>query len=223
MPGLFATIATSGNYRVLRSGFLGGRAYTFELGRLVGAHIWDDVPFGACAKRLATTYSAGPAVPSFEPVVSCGVVPGRDYTSGDPCRCNVRARKPTLVDGNRGPPLRTSLDCLYEIGVATHLCQRTLAEQRELVLRREADAKAHARIALEMRSARGAAAPSTAERTALEQASFRSSERAECGGTVITWPFQGASAVCHYDAAGSLSGLRWGKRYTSYGFATCQR
>jgi hypothetical protein len=223
MPDLFATIQTSGNYRVLRSGFLGGRSYTFERDRLVGAQTWDDTPFGACAERMATTYSARPTVPSSEPRASCGVVPARDYTSGEPCRCKVEARKPTLVDGNQGPPLHTSLDCLYELGVAARLCQRTLSQHRDLVVRREEDAKAHARIALDMRRARGSAPPSAAEKVALEQAAFRFTERLQCGGTAITWPFQGASATCRYDSAGSLSGLRWGRRYVSDGFAACSR
>src|SRR5688572_11031931 len=45
VPGRFSTIEARGNYRVLRSGLLGGRSYAFESDRLVRAQIWDDVAF----------------------------------------------------------------------------------------------------------------------------------------------------------------------------------
>jgi hypothetical protein len=224
MPRFSTTIETRGNYRVLRSGFLGGRRYTFEHDRLVGAQIWDDVAYGACAERQVSMYTAGLELPSSEPGTSCGLVPGRDYQSGEPCRCNLVVQtQPTLANGNEGPRLRTSLPCLYEIGVAAYLCQPTLQEQRELVSSREKDAKGHAEIAAGMRRARGTATASAAEKISLEQSRFRSSERSECGDTVVTWPFQGANAVCRYDARGSLTGLRWGKRYESDGIAACKR
>ena len=222
--GLFPTIQVHPNYRVLQSGFLGGRSYTFEGDRLVGARIWDDMPFGGCAAQGVVTYTAGVTVPpSAAGASSCSVVPGRDYASGEPCRCNVKARKPTLVDGNQGPTLRASLECLYEVGVAAHLCQPTLHLQRERMALLENEAKGQARIAEEMRRARGAAGPSAAEKAALRQAAFRSSERTECGGTVIGWPFQGAAAACRYDATGALTGVRWGKRYESEGFVVCPK
>jgi hypothetical protein len=217
----FATVEARGNHRVLRGGMLGGRWYAFELDRLVGARIWDDLPFGPCRERAVTTYSAGLAELAAERGVSCGVVPGRDYTRGEPCRCNVQARQPTLVNGNRGPLLRSSLECLYEAGVATHLCQATLQEQRALMESLAKNAKGHAEIAAAMREARGSAKPSVAEKTSLAQSVFRSSERAECGGTLVSWPFQGVRASCRYDSEGQLTGLRWGKRYETEGFVTC--
>lgn len=193
--GRFPTIETRGTYRTFHSGFLGGRAYTFELDRLVGARIWNDGPFGACAERVAVTYTAGREAPSSQPSSSCGVVPGRDYANGAPCRCNVKARTPKLVNGNQGPLLRTSLECLYEVGVAAYLCHPTLRDQREDI---ELQTKAVGQP-------------------------FRASERQECGDTVIISPFRGASAACRYDAAGTLTGLRWGKRYVSEGLATCSK
>ncbi len=223
VPGLFPTIEVRGHHRILHAGFLGGFRYTFESDRLVGAEIWDDMAFGPCAERGVGMYRAGLALPHSPPGPACGVVPGRDYTNGEPCRCNLDVRRPTLQNGNQGPTLRTSLECLYEAGVAGHLCQPTLRKQQELVAALEKDAKGHAEIAAEWRRARGNAPPSAAEKQSLEQSRFRSSERAECGGTVITWPYEKAIATCRYDATGALTDLRWGKRYESEGFATCQR
>jgi hypothetical protein len=223
MHSFDTTIEVRRNYRVLRTGFLGGRWYAFEFDRLVGAELWDDMPFGACAERGVVTYSAGLELPSSERGASCGVVPGREYTSGEPCRCNLEVRVPTLQNGNQGPLLRTSLSCLYEVGVAARLCQRTLQYQREVVASREKDAKGHAEIAAGMRRARGTAPPSAAERISLEQSRFRASERTKCDDTVVTSPYQGASAECRYDAAGTLTGLRWGKRYETEGFTACER
>jgi hypothetical protein len=224
LPRVHRAIEARGSYRIVRGGFLGGRSYTFESDRLVGAQTENDIPFGACAERGVSLYSAEAAIPPSEPGTSCGVVPGRDYTSGEPCRCNVEApRPPTLVNGNQGPLLRTSLSCLYEVGVAAYLCEPTLLEQRERMAIQEKDAKGHAEIAAGMGRARGAGPPSIAEKMSLEQSRFRSSERTHCGGTVITWPFQRARVACRYDAAGTLTGLRWGKRYESDGFAACPR
>lgn len=128
-----ARVATRGGFRVLRRGFLGGSELTFELDRFVGAKVWDDVSFGPCAKQSVATYVGGVASVAADDDAACGVVPGRDYTSGALCRCDVKARKPTLVNGNQGPVLRTSLECLYELGVAGYLCRPTLLEQRQYV------------------------------------------------------------------------------------------
>jgi hypothetical protein len=131
VTGRFPTIEERGAYRVVRGGLLGGRSYTFERERLVGAQVWDDGPFGACSERTVVMYTAGSVAPASEPGTSCSIVPGRDYAKGEPCRCSVVTRKPTLANGNQGPPLRASLECLYEIGVAAPLCQPTLLAQRE--------------------------------------------------------------------------------------------
>ncbi len=127
VPDFQTTIDVRGNYRVLRHGFLGGRSYTFEFDRLVGAETWNDLAFGPCAERGVGTYTAVLADPPTERGASCSVVPGRDYTSGEPCRCDLKLRFPTLENGNQGPLLRTSLECLYEAGVAVYLCQPTAA------------------------------------------------------------------------------------------------
>ena len=203
-------IDVRGQRHVLRSGFLGGRSYTFDSGRLVAAEAWDDMAFGVCAPQGAVRYVAGPEAPASERGVSCGVVPGRDYTNGEPCRCEVKARPPTLGHGNRGPLLRTSLECLYEVGVAAHLCQPTLLEQQKRVASLHDEAKRLAEMAKE-------------EKRPLTEPVFRSTERTECGGTVITSPAHGANAACRYDAKGTLTGLRWGKRYESEGFGACDQ
>src|SRR5699024_8732602 len=142
----------------------------FEQARLVGAKVWDDMAFGACAERSATTYVAGSTAAPSDSRTSCAIVPGRDYTSGEPCRCRVEARKPTLVGGNQGPLLRTSLECLYEVGVAAHLCQPTLREHQELMGLRAKEAKQYAEIAAGMRKARRQGPPSATEKQAFEQA-----------------------------------------------------
>jgi len=223
VPLFFSSIETRGQYRILRSGFLGGRRYTFESDPLVGAELWNDMPSGVCADRGVVSYTAGVVLPVSEHHLPCGVVPQRDYTRGEPCRCNVEVRKPTLMNGDQGPLLRTSLECLYEAGVAAHLCRPTLQTEREFVALQEKEAKAHAEIAAGMRRARGSQRPSAAEKMSLAQAGFKASERAECGGSVISSPYQGATVACRYDAKGALVGLRWGKRYESVGFAVCDR
>lgn len=223
VPGLFPNIEARGRQRVLSAGFLGGYRYTFELDRLVGAELWDDMSFGVCAERGVVTYTAGLMLPWSPPGTSCGVVPGRDYASGEPCRCHLELKVPTLENGNRGPLLRTSLECLYEAGVAARLCEPTLQLQRERMAQQEANAKGHAEIAAGMRRARGAGRVSASERSSLEESKFRASERTKCGDTVIISPYRRASVECRYDGAGSLTGLRWGKRYESEGFTACQR
>ena len=202
----FPGIEARGKRHVFRSGFLGGRSYTFDSGRLVAAEAWDDGPFGSCSARgVVRYYTAVPEAPASEPATSCSVVPGRDYTNGEPCRCDVKARQPTLVNGNRGPLLRTSLQCLYEVGVGAHLCQPTLLEQRKRMANQHEEARRQAEF--------GAGAQSV----------FRSTEITECGGTVISSPYQEATAACRYDVEGMLTGLRWGKRYESEGFGACER
>lgn len=102
-------------------------------GKLVGASIWNQKTFGECRKK-AIHYTGGsiPEPAADSAIQKCHYVPGRNLLKSQACRCPIPQDRPPLVGLDRGPRLKLSLDCLYELGAAGTLCRSTLLEQKAM-------------------------------------------------------------------------------------------
>jgi len=207
------TVHTASDVLSVSYGLLDGREFYFDRkGRPLGGRVWDDLAFGDCKTQGIVSYRGGTVPePGWAGDSFCWIVPGRNLTEGQPCRCERPTDRPLRVRTEQGPQIRTTLECLYEFGVAGSVCENTLDEQRRKVERLRGEAKEWNEM---VKAERG-----PASRQAIERSKFSASERAVgCGRTRVAHLERAVPADCVYDSAGRLIELRFGKRYVTENF-----